>query len=100
MKIKCLFQKKSTYQEVQDKRRNENQMPLLEKKVPIRKCKTSVEMKIKCLFQRKSTYQEVKDRAKHKPVKQKVPVKKGKREKSEGYDEKKYLLGSERQSET
>ena len=37
---------------------------------------------------------------KHKPVKQKVPVKKGKTEKSNGYDEKKYLLGRERQSET
>ena len=36
----------------------------------------------------------------HKPVKQKVPVKKGKTEKSNGYDEKKYLLGRERQSET
>ena len=57
-------------------------------------------MKIKCLFLRKSTYQEVKDKAKHKPVKQKVPVKKGKTEKSKGYDDKKYLLGSERQSET
>ena len=37
---------------------------------------------------------------KYKPVKQIVPVKKGKTEKSKGYDEKKYLLGSERQSET
>ena len=37
---------------------------------------------------------------KHKPVKQIVLVKKGKTEKSKGYDEKKYLLGSERQSKT
>ena len=36
---------------------------------------------------------------KHKPVKQIVLVKKGKTEKSKGYDEKKYLLGTERQSE-
>ena len=49
---------------------------------------------------RKITCQEGKDRVKHKPVKQKVPVKKGKTEESKGYDEKKYLLGSERQSET
>ena len=40
---------------------------------------------------RKSTCQEqeVRDRVKHKPVKQKVPVKKEKTEKSKGYDEKK-----------
>ena len=56
-------------------------------------------MKIKCLFQKKSTYQEVKDRAKHKPIKQKIPAKKGKTEKSKGYDEKKYLLGSEGQAQ-
>ena len=49
---------------------------------------------------RKSTCQEVKDRVKHKPVKQNVPVEKGKTEKSKGYCEKKYRLGSERQSET
>ena len=43
---------------------------------------------------------QVNDRVKHEPVKQKVPVKKGKTEKSNGYDEKKYLLRRERQSET
>ena len=37
---------------------------------------------------------------KRKSVKQIVPVKKGKREKSKGYDEKKYLLGSGRQNKT
>ena len=37
---------------------------------------------------------------KHKPVKEKVPVKKGKTEKSNGYDEKKYLLRRERHDET
>ena len=41
---------------------------------------------------RKNTCQEGKDRVKHKPVKQRVPVKKGKTEKPNGYDEKKYLL--------
>ena len=51
-------------------------------------------------MKRKSTFQEGKDRVKHKPVKQKVPVKKGTTEKSNGYDEKKYLLRKERQSET
>ena len=40
----------------------------------------------------------MKDRVKHKPFKQKVSVKKGKTEKLKGYDEKKYLLGSERQA--
>ena len=48
---------------------------------------------------RKSTCQEVKDRVKHKPVKQKVLVKKGKTEKSKGYGEKKNLLGSKRQAQ-
>ena len=48
---------------------------------------------------RKSTCQKGKDRVKHKPVKQKVTVKMGKMEKSNGYDEKKYLLQRERQSE-
>ena len=38
------------------------------------------------------------DRIKHKPVKQKVPVKKGKTEKSKAMIKKKYLLGSERQA--
>ena len=47
---------------------------------------------------RKSTCLEVKDRVKHKPVKQIVLVKKGKTEKSKGYDEKKHLLGSEGQA--
>ena len=37
---------------------------------------------------------------KHEPVKQKVPVKKGKTEKSNIYVEKKNLLRKERQSET
>ena len=37
---------------------------------------------------------------KHKHVKQKVPERKGKTEKSKGYDEKKYLVGGKRQSET
>ena len=49
---------------------------------------------------RESTCQEGKDRVKHKPVEQKVPVRKRKTEKSNGYDEKKYLLGREGQSET
>ena len=48
----------------------------------------------------KSTCQERKDRVKHRPVKQKVPVKKGKTDKSNGSDKKQYLLGRERQSET
>ena len=48
---------------------------------------------------RESTCQEGKDRVKQKPVKQKVPVKKGKTEKSNGLIQKKYLLGRERQSE-
>ena len=46
---------------------------------------------------RKSTCQEGKDRVKHKPVKQKGPVEKGMTEKSNVYDEKKYLLRRERQ---
>ena len=37
---------------------------------------------------------------KHEPVKQKVSVKKGKREKSNSCEKKKYLLRRERQSET
>ena len=36
---------------------------------------------------------------KQKPVALKIPVKKGKTEKSNGCDEKKYLLGRERQNE-
>ena len=56
-----------------------------EKKVPVRKCKTSVEMKIKCLFKRKSTCQEVKDKRRNE---NQMPL-----------IEKKYLLGSARQAQ-
>ena len=48
---------------------------------------------------RKTTCKEGKERVEHKPGKQKVPVKKGKTEKSNGLIQKKYLLGRERQSE-